>query len=88
MNLPFKNTQQTVVSHLRPIAKNLFGLLAAGAILCTVSCSDSDQAATELTVDPILGQAVFAMPEDAANALRSMLKMLIISILPGKSTIP
>ena len=68
MNLPIKNTQQTVVSRLNPIAKNLFGLLAAGAILCTVSCSDSDQAATELNVDPALGQAVFAMPQDAANA--------------------
>ena len=68
MNLPIKNTQQTVVSRLNPIAKNLFGLLAAGAILCTVSCSDSDQAAAELNVDPVLGQAVFAMPEDAANA--------------------
>jgi len=68
MNLLFKNTHHTVVSHLRPIAKNLFGLLAAGAILCTVSCSDSDQAAEELNVDPVLGQAVFAMPEDAANS--------------------
>ena len=68
MNLLFKNTQQTVVSHLRPIAKNLFGFLASGAILCTVSCSDSDQANGELNVDPELGQAVFALPEDAANA--------------------
>ena len=46
----------------------MFGLLAAGAILCTVSCSDSDQTSKELNVDPALGQAVFAMPEDAANA--------------------
>ena len=46
----------------------LFGILAAGAILCMVSCSDSDQAGAELNVDPALGQAVFAMPEDAANA--------------------
>jgi hypothetical protein len=46
----------------------LFGILAAGAILCMVSCSDSDQAGAELNVDPTLGQAVFAMPEDAANA--------------------
>jgi len=69
MKIPFKNTQQTVVSHMNSIAKNLFGLLAAGAILCTVSCSDSDQAAGELNVDSVLGQAVFAMPEDAANAL-------------------
>ncbi len=73
MNILFKNTQQTVVSHLRPIAKNLFGLLAAGAILCTVSCSDSEQAAAELNVDSTLGQAVFAMPEDAANAFAQAL---------------
>jgi hypothetical protein len=33
-----------------------------------VSCSDSDQAGAELNIDPALGQAVFAMPEDAANA--------------------
>ena len=46
----------------------LFGILAAGAILCTVSCSESDQTSEELNVDPALGQAVFAMPEDAANA--------------------
>ena len=46
----------------------LFGILAAGAILCMVSCSDSDQVGAELNVDPALGQAVFAMPEDAANA--------------------
>ena len=46
----------------------LFGILAAGSILCMVSCSDSDQVGAELNVDPALGQAVFAMPEDAANA--------------------
>jgi hypothetical protein len=68
MNLLIKSTQQTVVSQLHPITKHLFGLLAAGVILCTASCSDSDQTAVELNVDPVLGQAVFAMPEDAANA--------------------
>jgi len=46
----------------------MFGLLAAGAILFTVSCSDTDQSSAELNVDPALGQAVFAIPEDAANA--------------------
>lgn len=65
----FKNTQLTVVSQLHATAKNLPGLLlAAGAILFTVSCSDSDQASAELKIDPALGQAVFALPEDAANA--------------------
>jgi hypothetical protein len=73
MNLLFENTQLTVVSHLRSIANKLLGLMAAGAILCTVSCSDSDQAAVELNVDPVLGQAVFAKPEDAANAFTQAL---------------
>ena len=73
MNIKLKKPQSTVVRHLNPIAKNLFGLLAAGAILCTVSCSDSDQAAGELNVDSVLGQAVFAMPEDAANAFAQAL---------------
>jgi hypothetical protein len=68
MNRLFENTQLTVVSQLHTIAKNLLGLLAAGAILGTVSCSDPDQATVELTVDPVLGQAVFGLPEDAANA--------------------
>lgn len=68
MNRLFEKTQLTVVSQLHAIAKNLFGLLAAGAILCTVSCSGPDQATMELNVDPVLGQAVFASPEDAANA--------------------
>jgi len=47
---------------------NLFGLLVTGTVLFTVSCSESEQVNEELTVDPVLGQAVFAMPEDAANA--------------------
>ena len=65
----FKNTHLTVVSQLHATVKNLPGLLlAAGAILFTVSCSDSDQASAELKIDPTLGQAVFALPEDAANA--------------------
>ena len=68
MNRLFENTQLTVVRQLHTIAKNLLGLLVAGAILGTVSCSDPDQATVELTVDPVLGQAVFALPEDAANA--------------------
>ena len=36
MNRLFENTQLTVVSHLHAIAKKLFGVLAAGAILFTV----------------------------------------------------
>jgi len=68
MNLQVKKTHFTVASHLNPVAKTLLGLMAAGAILCTVSCSDSDQAEVGLNVDPVLGQAVFAKPEDAASA--------------------
>jgi hypothetical protein len=70
-----KNTQLTVVSHLHATAKSLPGLLlAAGVILFTVSCSDSDQASTELKIDSALGQAVFALPEDAANAFTLALR--------------
>ena len=36
-------------------------------ILCSMSYSGSSQAAAGLVVDPAIGQAVFAMPEDAAN---------------------
>jgi len=68
MNQLSENTRPTVVSHLHAITKNLFGLLAAGAILGTVSCTGPDQTTVELAVDPVLGQAVFALPEDAANA--------------------
>lgn len=71
----FKNTHLTVVSHLHATAKNLPGLLlVAGAILFTVSCSDSDQANAELKIDSALGQAVFALPEDAANAFTLALR--------------
>jgi hypothetical protein len=73
MNMQFKNTQLTVVSLLNPVAKNLFGLLAAVAILFTVSCSDAEQATAGLNVDPALGQAVFSMPEDAANVFAQAL---------------
>jgi hypothetical protein len=70
MNRLFESTWLTVASHLHAIAKNLFRLLTAGAILCIVSsCSDFDQATMVLNVDPVLGQAVFAKPEQAANAL-------------------
>jgi len=68
MNRLLENTQLTVVSQLHVVVKNLFGLLVAGAILGTVSCTEPEQATVELTVDPVLGQAVFAVPEDAANA--------------------
>lgn len=74
MKIRFENTQSTVVSPLsmtKPLGaatRSFLRLLAAGAILFTVSCSDTDQASTELRLDPELGQAVFAEPADAANA--------------------
>lgn len=67
MNRLSKTTQLTVVSQLRTTAKYLVGLMAAGAILCTVSCTDPDQSSAELNIDPTLDQAVFATPEDAAK---------------------
>jgi hypothetical protein len=69
MNNPSENTQRTVVGGWSDtIGKHVYAALTAAAVLCTVSCSDSSQAIAELTIDPDLGQAVFATPEDAANA--------------------
>jgi len=68
MNKLSENTQQTVVSQFQACARYLFTALTAGAILLSVSCSESDQASVELTVDPAIGQAVFVTPGDAANA--------------------
>jgi len=68
MNYKSENTQPTVVSQLRAMGKGLFGMLAAGAILCTASYSNADQPSVALEVDPVLGQTVFTTPKDAANA--------------------
>lgn len=68
MNKLSIKTQQTVVSRFHAMGNYLFTVLFVGAILCTVSCSDSGQPAVELVVDPAIGQAVFVTPEDAANA--------------------
>jgi hypothetical protein len=68
MKIKIKDTQTTVVSRLHTITKRLTSILAIGAILISTSCSDTEQADGELQVDPTLGQAVFATPEDAANA--------------------
>lgn len=68
MNYKTENAQQTVVSNLHAIGKYLFGALAAGAILGTVSCSESGQPTVELEVDPVIGQVVFDTPVDAASA--------------------
>lgn len=74
MNRLIKKTQLNSVSRLHAVTKNLFGLLVAGALACIVSCSDTEQASGELTIEPVLGQAVFAVPEDAANAFVEALK--------------
>ena len=64
----FKNNQLNFVSQLQTTTRSLFVLLAVATILCTVSCSDTDQAKVEAKVDSTLGQLVFAEPGDAANA--------------------
>lgn len=68
MKRVIENTQSPVVSYLHTTAKNFMGLLTVAAILTTAACSDTDQVNTELKLDSTLGQAVFAEPEDAANA--------------------
>jgi hypothetical protein len=68
MNERSKNTQQTVVSHFYAPGKYVFAALLAGAMLLSASCSEPEQANVELTVDPVIGQAVFVTPGDAANA--------------------
>ncbi len=68
MNYKSEDTQPTVVSQLRVMGKNLFGILMAGAILCIAPYSIAGQPTLALEVDPVIGQAIFATPEDAANA--------------------
>ena len=70
----FNTNQLPVVSQLHASARYLFCLLAVGMILCTASCSDSDEVSGVLNVDPALGQAVFAKPEEAANLLAQALR--------------
>jgi len=74
MNKLFETKQLTVLSRLQTSAKNLSGLLAVVAVLCTVSCSDTDQPGPQLNIDTTLGQAVFAAPGDAANAFALALR--------------
>ena len=53
----------------RPVTgRNLTLMLFLLASLLAAGCSDPDDATVELNVDPVLGQAVFLQPEDAANA--------------------
>jgi hypothetical protein len=70
----FDSTQLPVVSQIHASARYLFWLLAVGMVLCTASCSDSDEVSGVLNVDPALGQAVFAKPEEAANLLAQALR--------------
>lgn len=65
MNDLSKSIQHTVFSPLHAVGIYLFAVLAAAAILCTVACADSG--VVELKVDPDIGQAVFATPEEAAK---------------------
>jgi len=70
----FNTNQLPVVSQLHTSARYLFWLLTVGMILCTASCSDSDEVSGVMNVDPALGQAVFAKPEEAANLLTQALR--------------
>ena len=68
MNERSEITRQTVANRLHTMAKDLFTVLVAGAMLLSAACSGPDQAGVELAVDPVLGQAVFATPGEAAGA--------------------
>ena len=70
----FNTNQLPVISQLHTSARYLFWLLAVGMILCTASCSDSDEVSDVLNIDPALGQAVFAKPEEASNLLTQALR--------------
>ena len=67
MNYLVNTIQMTKLNQLHTIGKRLLWLLAAGAILCTLSCSNPGQPVVELEIDPILDQAVFKTPDDAAT---------------------
>ena len=64
----FQKAQLSISNQSQAIGRNAFRLLAVTMILAAVSCSDTEQVTQELKVDPDLGQAVFAKPEDAAKA--------------------
>jgi len=63
-----KGMQTTAIDWLNNTRKRLLVPLMISAVVMTVSCTDPDDAPVELVVDPELGQAVFVLPEDAANA--------------------
>lgn len=69
MNYKTETTQLSVVSHFHAMGKYLLRALVAGTMLFTVAGFASDETAVELELDPAIGQAVFATPGDAANAL-------------------
>ena len=70
----FNTNQLPVVSQIHSSARYLSWLLAVAVVLCTASCSDTEEVSGVMTVDPTLGQAVFAKPEDAANTLAQALR--------------
>lgn len=69
MNYLLATLQMTTTKHLHTLGKRLCSLLAMGVLLSAISCSNSIQPSVDLEIDPILHQAVFKTPEDAANAL-------------------
>jgi len=70
----FNSNPFPVVGQIHRRARYLFSLLALGMILGTASCSDSEEVGGALNIDPALGQAVFAEPEEAANLLAQSLR--------------
>jgi len=68
MNVLRKTMHYTVIDWLYNTGRQLLVPLLIATVAVTASCSDPDDAIVELTVDPVLGQAVFIQPDDAANA--------------------
>jgi len=68
MNAKFETALQIVVRHFHFMGRNLLRTLAAGAILFAAACSESGKPDIVLVVDPVIGQAVFDTPAEAATA--------------------
>ena len=70
----FKRQQMTIAHQLQTMHKYLISFLAVSTIIFAVSCSSTRQSAMELNVDPVLHQAVFSKPEEAAIAFAQAVK--------------
>ncbi len=65
--MSYKFNYFQMVRQMHTHGNRWLGLLLLGIILGTSSCSNPTQPVVEIKVDPVLHQAVFATPEDAAN---------------------